>query len=106
MKVAARRGISRAGDFALQHLHGSLRFQARVRNWDGGNQGARVRVLRILEELFGGRQLHNPTQVHGGHLMGDMAHGGHIVRDEEVGDSQSLLNLLVVLAQPVGGYRA
>jgi hypothetical protein len=43
-------------------------------------------VLWILEDLLTGRCLHDATQIHHRHAIGDATHGGEIVADEEICD--------------------
>src|SRR5438034_8494668 len=62
MKSTSRWGPDRIRDFASrQHLLGS---PLRIRDRDGLEQGARVRVLRIGVNRPGGTHLDDPAEVH------------------------------------------
>ena len=53
-----------------------------------------VGVLRVGEQLVGGRVLDDAPEVHDGDLGRDVAHHGQIVGDEQVGQTELLLQVL------------
>ena len=62
-----------------------------IRQRHGGQQGARVGMARIAEELVGRRRLHDLAEVHYGDAIGDVFHNREIVADEDVGEPEALL---------------
>src|SRR6185437_787525 len=82
----------RARDVALQQR--ALAHRARVRQRHRREQGARVGVPRIPEQLVGRRGLHDLAEVHYGDAVGDVLHDREIMAYEDVGEPEALLQRL------------
>ena len=54
-------------------------------------QSLGVRMQRLGEELLGRRLLDDPAQIHDGDVLADVAHHRQVVRDEQVGEPEILL---------------
>src|SRR5664280_2346013 len=67
---------------------------SRVRHRHGRKKCLGVGVLGVLVDLGPGAGLDDPAQVHDRNPVGDVAYDGQIVGNEEVGDAQSLLEVL------------
>jgi hypothetical protein len=78
--------IGRRGDFSRQADELRLRVQARTRH--GGQQGARVRVLRRTQHFIDRSLLDDTAQVHHRHGVRQMIDDGEVVGDEQVGEPE------------------
>src|SRR5262249_54233100 len=58
---------------------------------DRREQRLRIRMLRRAKQCFGRRDFHDPTEIHHGHPVTHHAHDGQIVRHEQVGERESVL---------------
>ena len=56
-------------------------------------QRLRVRMRRRREERLGRRHFDEPAAIHHGHAIADLAHQPQIVRDEEIGQAEALLQI-------------
>jgi hypothetical protein len=65
----------------------------RVERGHGREQRLRVGVLRRAEERLGLALLHDLSEVHDRHSIGEIAHHAEIVRDEEIGEAELLLEV-------------
>ena len=89
VEQAARRRVHGARDVALEQR--AFAHDGRIGQRHGGQQGARVGMARIAEELVGRRRLHDLAEVHYGDAIGDVFHNREIVADEDVGQPEALL---------------
>src|SRR5262245_10435898 len=60
----------------------------------GREQGLRVGMARLREDGLGRRALDDAPEVHDGDARGDVLHDGQIVTDENVGEAETLLQVL------------
>src|SRR5690606_41716088 len=58
-----------------------------------GEQGRRVRVARVAEQLGGGRQLDDAAEIHDGDPRREVLDHGEVVADEDVGEPEVLLQV-------------
>ena len=65
----------------------------RVGHGHGQQQGPGVGVQRVGEQLWRRSQLHEPSQVHHGHAVGDMPDHGQVVGNEHIGQAEVALQL-------------
>src|SRR5260221_2799574 len=89
---AAGRRIERRGEFALQH--DALALLAEIDTRRRGEQGLRVRVERALEDRLLRYLLGRPAEIHDEKIIGDVADDAEIVRDEEVGQAELVLQVV------------
>ena len=91
--AAARRRMVRVD--GLEHLDGTRRrARTLVRGArDGGQQVARVGVLRVGQHVGGRPVLHDAAEVHDRDVAGHVAHHGQVVRDEQDREAQLALQL-------------
>ena len=61
--------------------------------WLSGNQRLGVGVARIVEKGFRRGLFDDQPTAHHGHLVRDAGHNGQIVRDEEIGQVQTVLQI-------------
>ena len=80
--------VRQLGDCAV--AHDVARNQAR----HGGDQRARVVVLRAGEDIFGAAVLDQHAMPHHGHPVGDLGHHAEVVGDEHDGGAVPGLQLL------------
>ena len=59
----------------------------------GREERLRVRVQRSQEEIVGGCELDDLAEIHHRDPVGDVADDGEVVRDEEIGEVELLLQL-------------
>ncbi len=91
VEVAAGRRVGRVGDVALQH--DAVGAQPRIGLGHRRQQRLGVRVPGRREQLLGGRHLHDPADVHHRDAVADVLDHRQVVRDEEVGEPQLVLQL-------------
>ena len=92
VEVAPRRRVGRARHLALERL--GLVPVAWVGLRHRGQQRLRVRVQRPRVQLLRVGDLDHPADVHHHHPVGDVLHHRQVVADEQVGQPQSLLQVL------------
>ena len=90
VKSTAARRIDVAGNLARQHGEAL----AVVGVGDRRQQRLRIRVERFGEQRAGRRGLHQLAQVHHGDPVGHQAHHAQIVRDEQIGEREALLQVV------------
>ena len=91
---AARGRVHGAGHVAGEDDPLALPLHLRVRHGHRGQERLRVRVERVLVELVAIGQLHHPAQVHDADAVADVADDGEVVGDEQVGETEALLQVL------------
>src|SRR5438552_12539639 len=89
MEMTTRRGIRRVGYFALEN--DPIGAKARIRYGDRRQEGLGIGVLRRREQLFGGRGLHDPADIHHRDTLADVLDDAQVVSDEEIGKPKSFL---------------
>ena len=92
VELAARRRIARAGHVAGQQ--DALHFVVGVGAGHRREERLGVGVTRRGVELLGRRQLHDAAQIHHGDPVADVLHDREIMRDEQVGKPQVLLQIV------------
>ncbi len=92
VEAAAGRRVHRRGHVAAQVLHAAA--PARIRLGDRGEQGARIGVARRGEERALRRRLDDLAEIHHRHTVCHVAHHRQVVRDEQVGQAEALLQVL------------
>src|SRR5476649_1646334 len=55
---------------------------------DGGDQSARIGVLRVLEDRIGRTLLADLAAKHGGDAIAEIPHQAEVVRDKEIGEAK------------------
>src|SRR3989442_10699555 len=78
----------------LAPLGPTLAHPARIGNRNGGEQGLRIRILRIRVDLFSGSLLDDLPAVHHGDAIAHRPDHGQVVRDEEIGEAEFALKVL------------
>src|SRR5438477_11076478 len=92
VEMTARGRIERARDLAFRFgLGGDGGAMERVGN--RGNQRARIRVPRILEDLLPAALLDDTAEIHHGDTVADMLDHAEIVADHDVGEPHLVLEL-------------
>ena len=91
---AAGRRVDRAGQVTLQQDPLALARCSGVGHRHGRQQRVGVGVQRLLVEGVAVGELHDVTEIHHGDAVGDVAYYGEVVRDEDVGDSELVLDVL------------
>src|SRR5215470_1292192 len=91
MEVAARR--RRRGIRHLARQHDALAARPRIRLGHRGQERRRVRVLGRGEDLLGLAELDDAADVHHRDTVTDVADDAQVVRDEEIGQSELLLQV-------------
>ena len=94
VEVAARRRVDRARHVAAEDDPLAPLLDHRVRNRHGGEQRLGVRVQRLIVEIVAGRHLHDLAEVHHGDAVGDVLDDREVVGDEQVGQSELILQVL------------
>ena len=84
--------IDGAGDISLQD--DPLFLVAGIRNRNSGEKSLGVRMHRSLIKHFLGSSLHNEAEVHNGDPVGDHFHDGEVMRNENVGQIEFLLQMM------------
>ena len=92
METAARRGIERRRNIAGQDH--PLAPPPHVGNRNGRHQGARVRVMRVLEDRRAIGHLSDAPEVHDRDAIADVLDDTHVVGDEHVGQAKLALERL------------
>ena len=92
MEVAAARRVDRARHVALEH--DALALRQRIGDRHRREQRLGVRMDRPLVELLGRRELDDLAEVHDGDAVGDVAHDAEVVRDEDVGQRELVLQVV------------
>ena len=67
--------------------------EARVRLRHCRKQRLGIRMFRRLEQRLGAGDLHDPADIHHGDAVADVLHHAQIVRDEQVGKAQPILQI-------------
>ena len=93
MEAAAGRRVGRRRDVADQDQAPALGLDRRIGDRHRADQGGRVRVQRIAVELERRGLLDHLAQVHDRDPVADVAHHAQVVRDEQVGQPELLLQL-------------
>src|SRR5712691_7794269 len=81
MEMTTRRRVSRVGYFALED--DPVGAKARIRFGDRRKERLGIRMLRMGEQFFGGRGLHDPADVHHRDTLADVLDDAQVVSDEE-----------------------
>ena len=68
-------------------------LQARMGNRNGFEKQACVGMARAPQNLAGGTDLDDGTEVHDGHAMAQVSHRADVVRDEQVGQAALRLEI-------------
>src|SRR6187402_230068 len=92
-ETAAGRRIDRARRLAGERQSLTLSFRVRIRDRHRRDQVARVGMQRGGEQVLGRRDLHHLAEVEHRYAVGDVAHHREIVRDEQIGELEALLQL-------------
>ena len=87
-------GLAGARHLALEQHALALPLQRRVGDGNRRQQRLRIGVQRLLVEFRAGRQLHQLAEIHDRHAGRDVADHAEVMRDEQVGQLQVLLQLL------------
>ena len=91
-EAAARPGIDRRGDLALEV--DALVRMVNVRGGNRGEQRLRVGMQRADEQLLRGGGFHQLAQIHDADVVRDVAHDREVMGDEHVGQPLLLLQIL------------
>src|SRR5881628_3696164 len=89
MEMTTRRGIGGVRYFALED--DPIGAKARIRYGNGRQEGLGIGMLRIREQFFGRRGLHDPADVHYRDPIADVLDDAQVVSDEEKGKPKSFL---------------
>ena len=92
MEGAARAYLGKRRGFAAED---GTRFSGgRVNLRDGGNQGLRIRMQRIVVKFLCGGTFDDLAQIHYGHHVADVFDDRQIVRDEKIRQAEFILQIL------------
>ena len=91
MERTTRGWIHGAGRIAAKNH--ALGFAFRVRHGHGREQGAGIRVFRVLENRPSVGQFHERAQVHDRHPVAQVPHHGQVVGNEHVGQAEFVLQV-------------
>lgn len=91
MENAARGRIQRR--WKIPSEEDPVLARVRVRHWNGGKKGPRVRVLRIRVEPVTRGELRDFAQIHHGDAVRDVLDDLQIVGDEEIGQLEFFLQI-------------
>ncbi len=94
MEHATGRRIERAWQFALDDRARARFLDHRIGHRGGGEQGLRVGVLRVGEQLIRRRIFNDAAEIHDGDLGRDVPHDGEIMGDEQIGQPELVLQVL------------
>ena len=94
MEAARRRWVCRARQVAREQDRLALPLDDGVRNRHRREQGDRVRVERVVVQLVRRRDLDDHPEVHDGDPVRGVPNDGEVVRDEEVGELELVLQRL------------
>ena len=94
MEVAGARWVDRVRHVPFEHERLAPAAEVRVGDRHGGEQRARVRVLRRGVEVAPLRDLDGLPEIHHHHAVRDVADDVEVVRDEDVGEPELLLQVL------------
>src|SRR5437868_589538 len=90
--MTSRRRIGRAGNFPFEH--GLLPPDRRVGNRDDRDQCLGIRVPGTCQKLLRRCYLHDLAEIHHGDPIADLLDHRHVVRDEEIGEVELVLQVL------------
>ena len=96
MEPTSRRRVNRARYLSLEHDPAPRRWRALlgVDEWDRGEERLGVRMNRALVEDVHRRLLDDHAEVHDGDPVRDVADDAEIVRDEDVGEPELVLEVV------------
>src|SRR5919197_3723780 len=94
VEATAARWVDRRRHVAGEDDPLALCLDCRVGNRHGGEESLTVRVQRPLVEINAVGELNDLSQIHHRDTVADMAYHGKVVRDEEVGQLEAILQLL------------
>src|SRR5262249_36212328 len=93
MGAAAGGRLQRTTNLAFDDRTWAPRLHVRVGDRDGGQERLGIGMQRRPVELVPAGDLDDTAEIHDGDAVRDMPHDGEIVSDEDVGESQPLLQL-------------
>lgn len=85
-RIGGRRRFAREPDDLLPALH--------TRDWNSGKQRLRIRMSRRTQHFIDQTALDDAPEVHYRHLMRQILHHGEIVRDEQIGQAEFVMQRL------------
>jgi hypothetical protein len=88
------RGVDRRGNIALEHDPFLVLGALRIRDRDRGEQRLRIRMARMLVQRRAAGHLHDLSEIHDGNTIRDMFHDRQIVSDEQIRETELLLQIL------------
>src|SRR4029077_13912536 len=91
VESARARRVDRARHVALEHNGPARSRELRLRDGDGGQKRGGVRMARVPEEVRTAGLLDDLSQIHDEHAIGNVPDDVEVVRDEEVGEAEVLL---------------
>ena len=94
VEATAARRVDRARDVPREHERGATSAEPRVRDRDGREERARVRMPRRRVQVARAGQLDELPEVHHGDAVGDVADDAQVVRDEDVRQPELRLEVL------------
>ena len=89
VEAASRRGFRGRRNLASEHLSRTFLVGSR----QGGEQSLRIRMPGLSKEILSGADLRNLAEVHHRDTVAEMADHSQVVRDEEVGKTEPLLDV-------------
>src|SRR5258707_792134 len=87
MEVTTGGRVEGRGYLALHRLEAA---PALIESWDLGEKRLGIGMVRLPEQLLGGRALDDAAQVHDQDAVGDVLDDAEVVADEEIGQVQLL----------------
>ena len=85
---AAGRHVQRTRHVAFKDDALARSCDIRVRNRNGRQKRLRIRVLRVLVQLVGVRDLDDLAEVHDGDALGNVPHDKKVMRDEQIRNAE------------------
>ena len=84
---AAGRPLEDAGNLSLDGDYFTFFLNHGISHGNGGKQGLRIGVERMVVQLLAISDLHDPAQVHHQNTVGNMLDHRQVMRDEDVADA-------------------
>src|SRR5262249_52266155 len=91
MEAASCGRIERARHLALEDHAGPPGL--RLGDWNGGEERATIGMAGRSKQVFGACNLDNAAKIHHGNAVGDMLYDGQVVRNENVRQSELILQI-------------
>ncbi len=93
VEIAAHWRVGRAGNIPLQNNWLTLGLGHRIWDRDRREKSLRVGMLRVGVDVPNRPQFHDLPQIHDGNSITDMTHHAEVMRDEQIGQAEFILQV-------------